>query len=77
MTSAPPGYRGPVPFGFGVVELPNDGIRIITRVTVSDPSQLHHGQPVELVADVVHTDEASGALVVSWAFAPTDHPEEI
>jgi uncharacterized OB-fold protein len=75
VTAAPPGYRGPVPFGFGVVELPADGIRVITRVAVSDPDQLHHGQPVELVADVVHTDEQSGATVVSWAFAPTDHQE--
>lgn len=75
VTAAPPGYRGPVPFGFGVVELPADGIRVVTRVAVADPDQLHHGQPVELVVDVVHTDEESGARVVSWAFAPAGHQE--
>ena len=32
VTTAPPGYRGEVPFGFGVVELP-EGLRVITRLT--------------------------------------------
>ena len=36
VTAAPPGYRGDVPFGFGVVELP-EGLRVITRLTEADP----------------------------------------
>src|SRR5262249_47316045 len=30
--SRPPGYRGPLPYGFGVVELPC-GLRVVTRLT--------------------------------------------
>lgn len=71
VTTAPPGYRGPVPYGFGVVNLPADGLRLISRLTVTDPAALTHGQPVELVTDALHTDEQTGATVVSWAFAPT------
>ncbi|MEJ5254572.1 MAG: OB-fold domain-containing protein [Acidimicrobiales bacterium] len=70
VSAAPPGYRGPVPYGFGIVELPADGLRLITRLTVADPTTLTYGQPVELVADALHTDEETGATVVSWAFAP-------
>ena len=29
VTSAPPGYRGVVPYGFGVVELP-EGLRVVS-----------------------------------------------
>ena len=32
VTAAPPGYQGDVPFGFGIVELP-EGLRVITRMT--------------------------------------------
>lgn len=66
VTSAPPGYEGPVPFGFGVVELTN-GLRVITRLTESDPAQLTFGMPMRLVADALRVD---GAHVVTYAFAP-------
>ena len=36
VTAAPPGYEGPVPFGFGVVELP-ERLRVITRTRSSGP----------------------------------------
>jgi uncharacterized OB-fold protein len=63
VTARPPGYEGPIPFGFGVVELPDDGLRIVTRLTVSDPAALHAGQPVSYtVVDV------SGRR--AWAFEP-------
>jgi uncharacterized OB-fold protein len=48
VTAAPPGYGGEVPFGFGVVELP-EGVRVITRLTESDPAALRLGQPMRLV----------------------------
>src|SRR6188472_1203858 len=38
VTAAPPGYTGPVPFGFGVVELEREHLRVITRLTESDPA---------------------------------------
>ncbi len=68
VTAAPPGYTGHVPFGFGVVELP-DGLRIVTRITEPDPDALKFGDPMQLVADVIATDD-DGTEVVAWAFAP-------
>jgi uncharacterized OB-fold protein len=63
VTAAPPGYEGAVPFGFGVVELVEEKLRIITRLHESDPAQLTFGQPMTLVAD-----ELPGGAV-TWAFA--------
>ena len=51
VTAAPPGYAGPVPFGFGVVELVHEQLRVITRLTEPDPGTLAFGQPMRLVAD--------------------------
>ena len=69
VTAPPPGYEGEVPYGFGVVELTDERLRVITRLTESDPAKLSHGQPMHLVADVLHTD-ADGTDVVTYAFAP-------
>jgi len=69
VTAAPPGYRGPVPFGFGVVELP-EGVRVITRLTEPDPAKLTFGMPVHLVVDELHTDDDANT-VVSYAFSPS------
>ena len=45
----PPGYEGEVPYGFGVVELPADGLRVVTRLTEADPGKLTFGQPMRYV----------------------------
>ena len=68
VTSAPPGYQGDVPYGLGVVELP-EGIRVITRLTESDPAALSSGQAMELRIVPLHTD-ADGNDVVTFAFSP-------
>lgn len=68
VTAAPPGYRGEVPYGFGVVELP-EGLRVITRLTVSDPSLLRFGQAMRLIVVPLHEDD-EGRTVVTYAFAP-------
>jgi uncharacterized OB-fold protein len=68
VTARPPGYDGALPFGFGIVELP-DGLRVITRLTVADPDALSFGQPMRLVADTLQTDD-DGTAVVTYAFAP-------
>jgi uncharacterized protein len=67
VTAAPPGYQGEIPYGMGVVELP-EGIRVITRLTESDPGALAAGQPMVLQIVPLHT-EAEGD-VVTFAFAP-------
>jgi uncharacterized OB-fold protein len=69
VTLAPPGYLGQVPYGFGIVELP-EGLRVIGRVTETDVDALSPGQPMRTVADVLYTDD-DGNEVVTWAFAPT------
>jgi uncharacterized OB-fold protein len=70
VTARPPGYDGDVPFGFGIVEL-TDGLRIVTRLTVSDPDALEFRQPMRLVADTLQTDD-DGAAVITYAFAPAE-----
>ena len=72
VTTAPPGYQGPVPYGVGVVELP-EGIRVITHLTVSDPAALALGQAMELRVVPLHTD-AEGNEVVTYSFAPAGAP---
>lgn len=74
VTAAPPGYLGSVPYGFGVVELVEERLRIITRLTESDPSALAFDQSMQLVSEVLGVD-ASGVEVVTWAFAPTEEGE--
>ena len=68
VTAPPPGYEGEVPFGMGVVELP-EGVRVITRLTESDPGALEAGQPMELRIVALHRD-TEGQDVVTYAFAP-------
>jgi uncharacterized OB-fold protein len=64
----PPGYRGEVPFGFGVVELA-EGIRVITRLTEAHLDRLRFNMPMRLVVSPLHEDD-EGRQVVSYAFAP-------
>lgn len=70
VTASPPGYAGEVPFGMGVVELP-EGVRIITRLTASDPGALELGQSMGLRIIPLHND-AEGNEVVTYAFAPEE-----
>jgi len=61
---APPGYFGPVPYGFGVVEL--DGsppLRIVTRLQGDD---IHPGARVVLAAEEV--PDADGNPLATWVF---------
>jgi uncharacterized protein len=64
VTSAPPGYEGPVPYGFGIVELDGIGLRVVGRLTEPDPSALRYRQPMG-----VTTEALAGGRVV-WAFTP-------
>jgi uncharacterized OB-fold protein len=72
VTAPPPGYEGATPYGMGVVELPH-GIRVITRLTVSDPGALVFGQSMELCVVPLHTDD-EGNDVITFAFAPSGAP---
>ena len=72
VTAPPPGYEGEVPFGIGIVELP-EGVRVITRLTESDPSVLHAGQAMACRVVRLHAD-TEGNDIVTYAFAPTTAP---
>jgi uncharacterized OB-fold protein len=66
----PPGYEGEVPFGFGVVDLP-EGLRIITRLTEADPAALRDGMAMRFVVAPLHVD-GEGRQVLTYAFAPAE-----
>jgi uncharacterized OB-fold protein len=70
VTNRPPGYVGDVPFGFGVVELP-EGLRLITRLTEADPAKLRVGMPMQLAIVPLHMDD-QGREVTTYAFAPAE-----
>jgi uncharacterized OB-fold protein len=59
---------GDVPYGVGVVEFP-EGIRVIGRLTESDPAALTSGQTMTLRVVPLHRDDDSND-VVTYAFAP-------
>jgi len=70
VSSPPPGYAGPVPYGFGIVDL-DEGIRVLGRLTGFDPTDAEactFGQRMRCVAEAVPRD-GEAALTV-WAFAP-------
>ena len=64
----PPGYTGDVPFGFGVVELP-EGLRVITRLETTDVDALRFGMPVRAATAALHAN-ADGDTVVTYTFVP-------
>lgn len=64
----PEGYRGPVPYGVGIIELP-DGVRIMAHLTESDPARLAVGMDMELVIDRLFTEE-DGTEVIGFKFRP-------
>jgi uncharacterized OB-fold protein len=68
VTAPPPAYQGDVPFGFGVVELP-EGLRVISRIEQADPTRLSFGMPVRFATAPLHTDE-DGTTVVTYTFVP-------
>lgn len=84
VATAPPGYRGPVPFGFGVVELP-EGLRVITRLSAralptgasgdtadtAPSADLRVGMPMRLTTEALAIDD-DGTERTTWCFVPVD-----
>jgi uncharacterized OB-fold protein len=68
---APPGYRGPVPYGFGVVALTGHRLEVIARLTEVDLARLRPNLPMRLEVVPLYTDD-DGQVVLSWAFAPLE-----
>ena len=62
--SAPPGYRGEVPYAYGVVTL-DDGLRVTTTITADDLDALAIGDRVAF--EVIVLGDGDGA-VSSYAY---------
>ena len=69
VNARPPGYLGPVPYGLGLVDLP-EGLRVVSRLVASDLESLRSGIAVRLVVAPLYDDD-DGNEVLSWAYAPT------
>ena len=63
---------GEIPYGIGVVEFP-EGIRVIGRLTESNPAALVSDQEMELEVVPLCTDD-DGNDVVTYAFSPVGAP---
>ena len=63
VAAAPPGYDGPVPYGFGVVDLADDGLQVVTRLT-GDAADYAEGRPMRFTVVALSDD------VDTWAFEP-------
>jgi uncharacterized protein len=72
VTASPPGSLGEIPYGIGVVELP-EGIRVIGRLTESNPAVLGAHQEMELQVVPLCSDD-DGNDVVTYAFSPVGAP---
>jgi uncharacterized OB-fold protein len=66
--TAPPGYDGPVPYGFGLVDLP-EGLRVVARLTESRIEMLTTGMRMRLEIAPLFVD-GEGNEVLSYAYAP-------
>jgi len=61
-------YRGPVPYAFGWVELP-EGVRVETLYTGCELEDLRIGMDVELVVETLHHD-TEGREIICHKFRP-------
>ena len=69
--TAPPGYRGPVPYGFGVVEITGTGLCVLSRLGENDLTRLRPGLRLRLEIAPLFVDD-DGRSVTSWSFVPED-----
>jgi uncharacterized protein len=63
-------YKGPVPYAYGFVELP-EKVKIMTLFTGCDLETLEVGAEVGLVIEKLF-DEDDGTAVISYKFKPLD-----
>lgn len=67
MQRPPVYYKGPVPYAFGYVELPD--VRVETLFTDCDPESLEVGMDVELVIEKLYEDD-EGNEIIAYKFRP-------
>lgn len=61
-------YKGPVPFSYGQVDLP-EGVRLTTLFSLDDFSELGVGESCELVIEKLYEDEEENEIV-TFKFRP-------
>ena len=59
-----------MPYGFGIVELEAEALRVVGRLTEPDPARLAAGQPMRVVVERLPGD------LDMWAFAPEAAPHD-
>lgn len=64
----PEGYKGPIPYGVGMIEMP-EGVRVFAHLTESDPARLAIGMEMTLVIDRLFTQD-DGSEVIGFKFKP-------
>lgn len=69
VAARPPGYRGPIPYGLGVVELEDVPLRVVTRIAAPPDGPLHEGQRMRLVVENLPLDDGA-ETVCTWAYTP-------
>jgi uncharacterized OB-fold protein len=74
VTASPPGYQGEVPYGFGLVDLP-EGLRVISVIAETDVKKLRPGLPLRLGLRTLpcpepEQDEGEGLPLASWHYEP-------
>jgi uncharacterized OB-fold protein len=57
------------PYAMGMVDL-DDGLRVLSRISMDDLSQIKVGATVELVVEKLHTS-SDGGDVMTWKFRQT------
>jgi len=62
----PPGYGGPVPYGFGIVRIGDTRLEVVTRLAARDPAAIPPGTPVRLRTEELPGED--GSPTVTWTF---------
>lgn len=66
----PPGYTGPVPYGFGVVRLAETRLEVISRIALGEGGVPHPGSSVALALEEVPGEDGEPRTV--WTFRAAD-----
>ena len=69
VTSAAPGYAGPVPYGLGVVKLDGIDLQLLSRFAIESPDEI--ALDARLMLDTEMLPSAGGAAdMLVWRFVP-------
>jgi len=66
VSKPPPGYRGPVPYGFGIVRLDGSELEIVTRIRSAALPLVQPGTVGRLMPETV--PDPDGSPAITWTF---------